>query len=182
MCGLAIVNSLSGERSPPQHSITPFKLSPRLSGGPTGVELYDVGLNFYNVRGSREGSYGNGRIKLFLTTKGELLTLIQKKVVPWIGRLKEVPHQPNRFDYAEQGISHMTCSGRMITKIEVESAGDKDDWLTFSFGLPDPAAAAFRVPFTATLTQIKVAKHEPLRSSAEGVDGEASKTDMQRQA
>lgn len=38
-------------------------------------------------------------------------------------------------------------SGQMITKIEIEGAGDKDDdWLTFSFGMADPAAAPFCVP------------------------------------
>ena len=38
-------------------------------------------------------------------------------------------------------------SGQMITKIEIQGAGDHDDdWLTFSFGPPDPAAAPFCVP------------------------------------
>lgn len=38
-------------------------------------------------------------------------------------------------------------SGQMIMKIEVEGAGDRDDdWLTFSFGMADPATAPFYVP------------------------------------
>lgn len=43
--------------------------------------------------------------------------------------------------------SRAVRSGQMIIKIEIEGAGDKDDdWLTFSFGMPDPAAAPFCVP------------------------------------
>ena len=42
-------------------------------------------------------------------------------------------------------------SGQMITKIEIEGVVDKDDdWLTFSFGPPDPAAAPFCVPSSPT--------------------------------
>ena len=40
----------------------------------------------------------------------------------------------------------MMRSGRMINKIEVESTGQDDDWLKFSFGSIDSAIAPFQVP------------------------------------
>lgn len=50
--------------------------------------------------------------------------------------------------------AHAKHLGRMITKIEVEDAGDSDDdWVTFSFGSTDPATAPFRVPNTTAKVQ-----------------------------
>ena len=43
--------------------------------------------------------------------------------------------------------ARMSQAGRMISKIDVEDAGDKDDdWLTLNFGPPDPAVAPFYLP------------------------------------
>jgi hypothetical protein len=59
--------------------------------------------------------------------------------------------------------ARMARSGRMISKIEVEGAGDKDDdWLTFSFGPTDPALAPFCVPSAATPVRPQDATREPL--------------------
>jgi hypothetical protein len=43
--------------------------------------------------------------------------------------------------------ARMSRAGRMISKIDIEGAGDKDDdWLTFNFGSTEPAAAPFCLP------------------------------------
>lgn len=43
--------------------------------------------------------------------------------------------------------ARMSRAGRMISKIDLDGAEDKDDdWLTFNFGPPDPAAARFFLP------------------------------------
>lgn len=43
--------------------------------------------------------------------------------------------------------ARMSRAGRMIIKIDIEDAGDKDDdWLSFNFGPPDPAGAPFCLP------------------------------------
>lgn len=59
----------------------------------------------YDVRGDRVGPYGNGRIKLFLPAKGQLLMLMGKEVAPWIFRLKTAPQRPDSFDYTGHEIS-----------------------------------------------------------------------------
>lgn len=72
------------------------------------TELYRLaakaGLNpnhfGYDVRGGLVGPYGDGRMKLFLPPKGQLMMLMGKEVAPWISRLKAEPQQPDSFDYA----------------------------------------------------------------------------------
>lgn len=58
----------------------------------------------YDVRGDRVGPYGDGRMKLFLPAKGQLLMLMGKEVAPWIYSLKAAPQRPDNFDYAAHEI------------------------------------------------------------------------------
>ena len=52
--------------------------------------------------------------------------------------------------------ARMAHAGRMIQEVKVDDAGDEDDdWLTFRFGMPDPAVAPFTVPGTAEQTDPK---------------------------
>lgn len=59
----------------------------------------------YDVRGDRVGPYGDGRVKLYIPARGQLLEVMRKEVTPWIRRLTESPLQPDRFEYDDQGIA-----------------------------------------------------------------------------
>lgn len=54
----------------------------------------------YDVRGEREGLYGDSRVKLLLPNKGALLALMGREVLPWIYRIKAAPHQSNSIDFS----------------------------------------------------------------------------------
>lgn len=54
----------------------------------------------YDVRGAREGMYGDSRVKLFLPNKGALLALMGREVLPWIYRIKAAPHQSSSLDFS----------------------------------------------------------------------------------
>lgn len=54
----------------------------------------------YDVRGEREGLYGDSRFKLRLPNKGALLALMRRELPPWICRIKAVPHQSNSLDFS----------------------------------------------------------------------------------
>ncbi len=58
----------------------------------------------YDVQGERVGPYGDGRMKLFLPAKGQLLMLMRKEVAPWINHLKAAPQRLGSFDYAQHEI------------------------------------------------------------------------------
>lgn len=56
-------------------------------------------------------------------------------------------HEWNDTPGTGNPFARMSRAGRMIGKIDVEDAEEMDDdWLTFSFGPPDPAAAPFYLP------------------------------------
>lgn len=54
----------------------------------------------YDVRGEREGSYGDSRVKLLLPSKTLLLALMRAEVPPWISRIKVAPHQFHSQDFS----------------------------------------------------------------------------------
>lgn len=62
-------------------------------------------------------------------------------------------HSSNGSSLVGNLLTRSVQLGQMITKVDIESAGDKDDdWITFTFGSPDPAAAPFRAPLATPAT------------------------------
>lgn len=82
----------------------------------------------------------------------------------------DAAHGWNDVSGPRNPFARAVCSGRLIRNIEIEEAGDADDdWLTFTFGPPDPAAAPFTVPDIASQFRTDDSKNGPLPPPEKGV-------------